>query len=322
MRRLCVSSAAGAQAARVGGEHLEQHVLDDDREPERHQQRRQDVLAERAVQDAALQAVAGRDHHRQHHGEEQRAGRRGTPSAIADGEERREHDEVAVRDVHQAHHAEHERRARPRRARRGRRAAGPAGRCRSSRSCRDARAEVRAEIAARVSSLDRPVQRHAALLEAVQAVRRALRDADVLLDHDHRQPFAHHRRAACRRARSPPAARARARSRRRSAGAGWRAARGRSRPSAAGRPRARCRGGRAAPRARGRARRRARGSTAPCASRSRRSAGSPRPRGSERAGGPRAPSRCPAATIAARRHPADRPAVEHDPVGRARRAGR
>ena len=40
----------GLEPAAVGGEQLEQRVLNDDGEPEGHQQRRQHVVAERAVE--------------------------------------------------------------------------------------------------------------------------------------------------------------------------------------------------------------------------------------------------------------------------------
>ena len=61
---LATSIGAGAELAAVGGESFEQAVLDEDREPEGDEERRQDVLAERAVQHAALQEVAERRHHR------------------------------------------------------------------------------------------------------------------------------------------------------------------------------------------------------------------------------------------------------------------
>ncbi len=63
---------AGLEPAAVGGEQLQQRVLDDDREPERHQQRRQQVVAERAVEQRALQPIADRRHDR-HDDEDARA---------------------------------------------------------------------------------------------------------------------------------------------------------------------------------------------------------------------------------------------------------
>ena len=47
---------AGLQLAAVGGEQLQQAVLDDHRQAERHQQRRQQIVAERAVEHAAAAA--------------------------------------------------------------------------------------------------------------------------------------------------------------------------------------------------------------------------------------------------------------------------
>ena len=99
---------AGLEPLRVGGEHLQQHVLDDDREAEGHQQRRQDVPAQRQVEDAALQRVADPRHHR--HDDDQ-ADERMHAGAVEHGEteEGGEHDQVAVRDVDQPHHAEDQR---------------------------------------------------------------------------------------------------------------------------------------------------------------------------------------------------------------------
>ena len=48
---------AGLDRARIGGEDLEQRVLDDDRESERDQQRRQEVAPERAVEHPASAAT-------------------------------------------------------------------------------------------------------------------------------------------------------------------------------------------------------------------------------------------------------------------------
>ena len=56
--------SAGLEPAAVGREQLQQPVLDDDGEAEGHQQRRQDVVAERAVEQAALQPIADRRHER------------------------------------------------------------------------------------------------------------------------------------------------------------------------------------------------------------------------------------------------------------------
>jgi hypothetical protein len=56
---------AGLQPLAVGGEARKQPVLDDDRQAEGDQQRRQDVVADqRAVQQPALQRIAEREHQR------------------------------------------------------------------------------------------------------------------------------------------------------------------------------------------------------------------------------------------------------------------
>ena len=99
---------AGLELAAVGGEQLQQAVLDDDGEAEGHQQRRQQIVAQRAVEQRALQRVADQRHGR--HDEQQRGER-------IDAEGLRhhqrdvggEHDEVAMRDVDQPHHAEDQR---------------------------------------------------------------------------------------------------------------------------------------------------------------------------------------------------------------------
>ncbi len=99
---------ADLQLAAVGGEDLEQRVLDDDRQAEGDQQRRQDVAAERAVQQAALQAVADCRHHR--HDDDQRQQRRqAQPLRHRERDEGGQHDQVAMRDVDQPHDAEDQR---------------------------------------------------------------------------------------------------------------------------------------------------------------------------------------------------------------------
>ena len=69
---------AGVELPAVGGEDLQQPVLQDHREAEGHQQRRQDVLAQRAVENAALQPIAEGRHHR--HDDQQRRQRDAVPS--------------------------------------------------------------------------------------------------------------------------------------------------------------------------------------------------------------------------------------------------
>ena len=99
---------AGLELAAVGGEQLQQRVLDDDREAEGDEQRRQQIVAERAVEQPALQHVADRRHHRHHDDERDErieAERVGRHQRDVGGE----HDQVAVRDVDQPHHAEDQR---------------------------------------------------------------------------------------------------------------------------------------------------------------------------------------------------------------------
>ena len=57
---------AGLQFDAVGGEQRQKPVLDDDREAEGHQKRRQQILAERAVEHEPLQRIADRGHDRHH----------------------------------------------------------------------------------------------------------------------------------------------------------------------------------------------------------------------------------------------------------------
>ena len=96
---------ARLQALRIRRKNLEQQVLDDDGDPEGHQQRRQEVVAQRVVEDAALQQVAEEEHegqHRDHADEGIDPGRLDHHHRDEGGE----HDEIAMRDIHQPHHAE------------------------------------------------------------------------------------------------------------------------------------------------------------------------------------------------------------------------
>ena len=117
---------AGLEAAAVGGEGLEQPVLDDDRQAEGDEQRRQDVAAERAVEQDGLQRVAEREHQR--HGDERRrravAGRaRGASARIRKAAK---HDEVAMGEIDEPHDAEDRATGRARKERsRARRAGTP-----------------------------------------------------------------------------------------------------------------------------------------------------------------------------------------------------
>ena len=101
---------ADLEPAGVSGKHLQQDVLNHDREVEGHQRRRQDVAPEGEVEDAALQRVAEARHRR--HGDDQ-AQQRMKAGALNHGQaqERRQHDEIAVGDVDQPHHAEDQRKA-------------------------------------------------------------------------------------------------------------------------------------------------------------------------------------------------------------------
>jgi hypothetical protein len=101
----------GLQLAAVSGEDLEQGILDDDRQPEGHEQRREDVAAQRQVEDPALQGVAQNPHQRHDDQERQDRGHAGALDD-RDAQEPGEHDEVAVRDVHQPHDPEDQRQPR------------------------------------------------------------------------------------------------------------------------------------------------------------------------------------------------------------------
>ena len=91
-------------------EDLQQHVLDDDGDAERDEQRRQEPAAQGEVEQAALQAIAQHEHHR-HHDDEARermhAGRVDRHQRDIGGE----HDEIAMRDVDEPHDAEGQRQA-------------------------------------------------------------------------------------------------------------------------------------------------------------------------------------------------------------------
>lgn len=98
------------QPAAVRREQHQQPILDDDGQAERHQQRRQQVAPERAVQQQALRGVADRRHDR--HDQHER-GERVQPQAARHHQRDigRQHHEVAMRDVDQPHHAEDQRQA-------------------------------------------------------------------------------------------------------------------------------------------------------------------------------------------------------------------
>ena len=94
----------------VGREGFEQPVLDDDRQAEGDQQRRQDVAAERAVEQERLQRVAEGEHDR-HDDRAARSARHAERWSQREDEERGEHDQVAMREIDQPHDAEDQRQA-------------------------------------------------------------------------------------------------------------------------------------------------------------------------------------------------------------------
>ncbi len=104
--------SAGRDAAAVGGKAFQQRVLDDDGQAEGDEQRRQDVVAQRAVEHMVLQQPAGGEHRR-------RCDQRGDERIEAEAcdkhqdEEGGEHDQVAMGEVDQPHDAEDQ--AEPRR---------------------------------------------------------------------------------------------------------------------------------------------------------------------------------------------------------------
>ncbi len=98
---------AGREPLAVRRKHLQEAVLDDDRKPERHQQRRQDVGSKRAVEHEKLQRIAGR----KHQGERDRGCREGIEAECArrrQDDEGREHDEIAMGKIDEPHDPEDE----------------------------------------------------------------------------------------------------------------------------------------------------------------------------------------------------------------------
>ena len=98
----------GADRAAVGGEELEQAVLDHHRQAEGDHQRGEHAAVERALEDRALQHVAEQRHHRHHDEEGPEHGDVGDGDD-ADRDVARDHREVAVREVDDLHHPEHQR---------------------------------------------------------------------------------------------------------------------------------------------------------------------------------------------------------------------
>ena len=99
---------AGLQFDAVSGEHRKQSVLDDDREAEGHQERRQQIFAERAVEHEPLQRIAEQRHHRHHH--DQRSQRPDAEHFCRHQRDvSRQHDQIAMGDIDEPHHAEDQR---------------------------------------------------------------------------------------------------------------------------------------------------------------------------------------------------------------------
>ena len=107
-----LSSAPAEDAAAVGGKAFEQAVLDDDRQAESDEQRRQDILAERPVEQEILQRPADA---RTSAAPRSSAATKGSrPSVVTSDEDQEggEHDQVAMGEVDQPHDAEDEAEAR------------------------------------------------------------------------------------------------------------------------------------------------------------------------------------------------------------------
>ena len=102
----------GLDRARIRGENFLQQVLDHDRHAEGHDQRRQRIAAERAVQREALQAVACGKSDRQYQYERspwRHCGRQPGRGGQRKHAESRQDDEIAVRGIGEPHHAEDQR---------------------------------------------------------------------------------------------------------------------------------------------------------------------------------------------------------------------
>ena len=96
---------SGGQPLRVRGKDLQQQILKDDRQTERDQQRRQEVVSQRVVENSPLQQVPREKHDRKdrdHADERIHAGRLDDHH----GDEGGQHDQIAVRYVHQPHDPE------------------------------------------------------------------------------------------------------------------------------------------------------------------------------------------------------------------------
>ena len=106
--KACGFQCTGTHLLRVGAVDFQQTVLDDDGEPEGHQQRRQYVVAKGLVQNAALKHIAdpGHDGHDDNKGKQRGKTEGGRDCQTEKGGQ---HDEVAMGNVDQAHDTENKR---------------------------------------------------------------------------------------------------------------------------------------------------------------------------------------------------------------------
>jgi len=101
---------AKPQPPAVGGKGFEQPILDDDGQAERHQQRRQQIASQGAVEQHLLQGKTCGEHRR--HGQQRREERiEPEPRHQRQDRERRQHDQVAMGEIDQPHDAEDQRQA-------------------------------------------------------------------------------------------------------------------------------------------------------------------------------------------------------------------
>ena len=185
---------AGRYRAWVGAVYLLEQILDHDCQPERDHQGRQRIAAQRAVEEEALEPVAGTEPKGQQHchGRPRRHGWRQTArERQREGDEPSEDDEITVRDVGQPHHAEDQRLAH------GEQSVQSAEQDALHDGVDPAEPSIPEVRLRNLLARERARgtrQRHAALLQTVQPARHHLRHADVLLDDDRRQPTRAHAR--------------------------------------------------------------------------------------------------------------------------------
>ena len=109
------SPPEGRQAPAVGGKQRQGAVLQHDRKTERDEQRRQNVLAEQAIEQVDLQRVADDEHQR---GDDRQRNEHVDAQALGDDQNEvgRDDDQIAMREIDQPHHAEDQRQTRANRA--------------------------------------------------------------------------------------------------------------------------------------------------------------------------------------------------------------